>query len=150
MTKPRASPTVMTAAFAFNALAFGIFVIGFSLSLPSMRAVLLLPASTSIHPKIQQVEREAALAASTKAMEVKLSREASRALQAEMLRRIERGHCPAPAALVGEAVAKAFMRTVFCCGTVAWHFRVRPLADHRAVAEHVPSRRSCGSGSLRL
>ena len=56
----------------------------------------------------QQIEREAALAASTRAMDVRLSREASRALQDEMLRRMERGHCPAPAALVGEAVAKAF------------------------------------------
>lgn len=69
----------------------------------------------------QQVEQEAALASSTKAMNVKLSREASRALQAEMMPRIERDYCPAPAALVGEAVAKAFaggapMRTVFCCG----------------------------------
>jgi len=97
----------------------------------------LLPASTSIHPKIQQVEREAALSASTKAMDVKLSREASRALQAEMLRRIERGLCPAPAALVGEAVAKAFMRTVFCCGTVAWHFRVRPKAAVGGGEQHI-------------
>ena len=56
----------------------------------------------------EQVEREAALAASTKAMNVKLSREASRALQAQMMRRLEHGHCPAPAPLVGEAVAKAF------------------------------------------
>jgi len=57
----------------------------------------------------QQVEREAALAASTKAMDVRLSREASQVLQAEMMFRLEqRGHCPAPAALVGEAVAKAF------------------------------------------
>lgn len=54
------------------------------------------------------MERVAALAASTKAMDVKLSREASRTLQAEMMRRIERGHCPAPAALVGEALVRMF------------------------------------------
>ena len=39
---------------------------------------------------------------STKAIQIQLSREASRALQGEMMRRLERGHCPAPAALVAE------------------------------------------------
>jgi hypothetical protein len=57
----------------------------------------------------EQVDREAALAASTRAMDVRLSREASRALQAEMLRRIERlGFCQAPAQLTGEAVMRAY------------------------------------------
>ena len=46
--------------------------------------------------------------AETEKMDVKLSREASRTLQAEMMRRIERGHCPGPAALVGEALVRMF------------------------------------------
>lgn len=55
-----------------------------------------------------QVAQEAALARTTKAMNVQLSRAASLALQNEMMCRLEQGRCAAPAALVGEAVAKAF------------------------------------------
>jgi hypothetical protein len=49
------------------------------------------------------------LAASTRAMDVRLSRESSRALQDEMMRLIDRqGFCPAAAQLMGEAIARAF------------------------------------------
>jgi hypothetical protein len=57
----------------------------------------------------EQVDREAALAASTKAMDLKLSRSASKTLQAKMMRRIERsGFCPAPATLAADAIARAY------------------------------------------
>ena len=72
----------------------------------------------------QQVEREAALVASTKAMDIKLSRAASRTLQAEMLRRVERGplsRACRPRRRGGRQGVRwgAPMRTVFCCGM--WH-----------------------------
>jgi hypothetical protein len=57
----------------------------------------------------KQVEAESALSASVKAMDVWLTRESSRILQAEIMARIERnGFAPAANQLVGEAVRAAF------------------------------------------
>jgi hypothetical protein len=59
----------------------------------------------------KQVEAEASLAASTRAMDVRIDRQASRALQAEMLRRIEaQGLCPAASQLTGEAIRRVYGR----------------------------------------
>jgi len=58
----------------------------------------------------QQIEREATLMSSVRAMDIKLGRAASKVLQTEMLRRIEqRGHCPAPATIIEEAL-RVYMR----------------------------------------
>jgi hypothetical protein len=66
-------------------------------------------ADADVAALAQQVEAEASLAASTKAMNIRLSREASDQLQGEMMRRIERqGFCPAPAQLVADALARAY------------------------------------------
>jgi hypothetical protein len=77
--------------------------------LQAMLASEVADADAETAALARQLDREAVLAASTKAMDVRLSREASRALQAEMMRRIERqGFCPAPAQLAAEAVKRAF------------------------------------------
>jgi len=76
--------------------------------LQGLMASEIAAADTDVQALRTQVEQEAALVKSTRTMDVRLSRSASQILQAEMMRRIERGYCPAPAALVGEAVAEAF------------------------------------------
>jgi hypothetical protein len=48
------------------------------------------------------VDREAALAGNVRAMNVKIGREASLLLQREMMRRVQGGVCPPPAALAAE------------------------------------------------
>jgi hypothetical protein len=55
-----------------------------------------------------QVEQEAALARTTKPMQVRIPRLASTVLAAEVERRIARGNYPSAEALIGEAVMLAF------------------------------------------
>ena len=77
--------------------------------LQSMLSDEVVAADADVAALAQQIDREAALAASTKAMDVRLTREASRVLQGEMMRRIDRqGFCPAPSQLAGEAIARAY------------------------------------------
>lgn len=77
--------------------------------LQGMLAGEITDCNSDLAALAQQADREAALAASTKAMDLRLSREASAQLQSEMLRRIERqGFCPAPAQLAADAIARAF------------------------------------------
>ena len=69
-------------------------------------------------------EQEAALARTTKPMQVRIPRRAASVLAAEVERRIARGVYPSAESLIGEAVTKAFAggrahETVFCCGM--WH-----------------------------
>ena len=71
--------------------------------LQSMLSDEVVAADADVAALAQQIDREAALAASTKAMD------ASRVLQGEMMRRIDRqGFCPAPSQLAGEAIARAY------------------------------------------
>jgi hypothetical protein len=77
--------------------------------LQSMLAGEVADCNADVAALAQQVDREASLVASTKAMDVRLSREASRVLQAEMMCQIERrGFCPPPTQLAGEAIVRAF------------------------------------------
>lgn len=55
------------------------------------------------------VDREVALAASTRAMDIRLDRGASQVLQSAMLRQIDQhGFCKAPSQLAGEAITLVY------------------------------------------
>ena len=76
--------------------------------LQTMMAVEVAAADVDVESLRAQVEQEAALAQTTKAMQVRIPRRAAAVLAAEVERRIARGVYPSAESLVGEAVAKAF------------------------------------------
>ena len=76
--------------------------------LQTMMAVEVAAVDVDVESLRAQVEQEAALARTTKPMQVHIPRRAAAVLAAEAERRIARGVYPSAEGLIGEAVAKAF------------------------------------------
>ena len=80
-----------------------------AIELDELRALVAVEIETIDDDVRRDIEQETALARSTRAMEIKLDRVTSQALQQEMLRRLESGSfCPPPATLIREALTLAF------------------------------------------